>query len=322
MSGAWGRSVGILLLCLFPAALIKLLEQGVRTACDVAIFADYNGTPGLALDDRINVSLASTAITVAVGLLLLAVMAPLAQGVLRWFYRRTAGEDEPVSAVFHYFETARDYFKAVWLRLLVDVKLFLWALLLYGPLAVLTGMWGAYLRRAPDLSTGYASTFFFLLAALWAVLAAVLLGLLALRYLLAPWLLAEHPDWKARKAIRQGVRYARGYKGSLFTFGLSFAGWWSPAILAVLICLSLPFCAPYYRLDLFGSMGALALAQGLLLFYVGPYMLASFAMYGRYLIQLGGSGGPPEEEAPPADLTREYEPSGELPRVGGAEPEE
>ena len=294
MSGAWGRAVGILLVSLIPAALIKLLEQGIRMACGVAFYADYNRTPGVALDNMANASLASAAITLAAALLVLIVTAPLAQGVCRWFYRRTAGENDPLGEIFHYFETAGDYFRALGLRFGVGLRLALWAALLCAPLVAARVFSAVYLRRMA--LPGFASAFFWLLVIAWSMLAAILLAMLALRYLPAPYLLAEHPDWKARQA---------------------FAGWWTPAILALLLVAGLPFIGPFYRYDLLAVAGVLAVIQGLMLLYVAPYMRACFAVYARYLIQLGEGAG----EEPPVDLTREYRPeelSGELPRTDGA----
>lgn len=128
--------------------------------------------------------------------------------------------------------------------------------------------------------------------------------IVGLRYFLAPYLLAEHPGYKARAAIREGVKLVRGYKGSVFLFALSFILWYLPSLLAALLVLFIPFSDPFYLFQVTGLLLLLMLAQLGICFYLVPYQSASLAMYARYLIQTGESGGVDEY----GDSTREYKP--------------
>ncbi len=302
MAGGWGKAVAVLVIGLVPVALIRLLEQGLRMVFDLA-FYDASGQPSLAL--------ASTVVTLLMGALVWAILAPLRQGISRWFYLRTAAQKEPVTAVFHYFETPGAYGKALGLQLSIAVRMLLWGILLALPLGAARWFWEFYLRRAGVALPPFAGLLFSLLVWGWTVLAAILLIFLALRYQLAPYLLAEHPDWKIRQTVRQGVRFSRGQRGGLFTFGLSFIGWFLPLLAAIGGMVALQFVHPLYRGDVLAFVAVMAVIQLLISLYARPYWCISFAMYGRYLIQRGE-----REQALQAgeDLTREYE--------AGSEPSE
>lgn len=270
MGGAWGRAAGILVIAALPGMLLNLLEYIVRQVGGVPEFVDYPGTPGFAFDDLTNLALPSTIITLAIAALSLLILLPLCQGIIRWYYRRTGGENDGVADIFYYFESARSYGKAFWLHVRIGLRIFFWGLLLLLPLAGGTALlWLAMngLRgELPNVVWLVAGV----LGVVWAILATVLGAIVSLRYLLAPYLIAQHPDWKIRRAIKQSARLMKGHKGSLLVFGLSFIGWW------VLCLLILP------------------------VFFVVPYQSAAYALYARYLIST---------DADAADnATREFRP--------------
>lgn len=61
--------------------------------------------------------------------------------------------------------------------------------------------------------------------ALWSALFVVPGVLAALRYSLAPWILAENPDMKPREAIEESKRLMDGRKMEYFMLIISFVGW-------------------------------------------------------------------------------------------------
>ena len=226
LAGSWGRAIGIMLISVIPGVLINLLEYGIREVSGVSEFVNRSGT-GNAFRAAANIAPASIAITLLVSLLVFFIMTPLRQGIIRWYYRRTGGERDGVTGIFHYFETAAGYFRALWLNFLIGFRMLLWTLLLTVPLALLTGL------LSVAGGAGRATrTFAMLLMLVWMVIACVVIVIVGLRYFLAPYLLAEHPGYKARAAIREGVKLVRGYKGSVFLFALSFILWYLPSLLA------------------------------------------------------------------------------------------
>ena len=95
---------------------------------------------------------------------------------------------------------------------------------------------------------------------LWMVLFSFLWSLLffipgiikGFSYAMAPYILADCPNVKAKDALKLSMRIMKGHKWELFVFELSFLGW--------------------------GILSALTF--GILeIFYVGPYMQSSYATY-------------------------------------------
>ncbi len=80
--------------------------------------------------------------------------------------------------------------------------------------------------------------------------AVVLIWIFLLRYALAPYLLADHPDDGARAALRRSTELMRGWKMELFKLELSFAGWY----LLSAVLSSLPLIAALYQVNFFSLL--------------------------------------------------------------------
>lgn len=297
MSGAWGRAIGVMLLVLLPAVLINMLEQGMRGVAGVPAFMDYAGTAGVALDDTANVAALSVLVSILMGIFMFIVVAPLQLGAARWYYRRTNGANEGVSELFHYFETSRDYFRALGVTFSIGVRMLFWGVLLCLPLVGIGAVYSIAKTSSGGVSGGVALVSAFLLL-IWVVLSCIIIELIVLRYFLAPYLLAEHPEMKAQQAIKQSVKLTRGHKGSLLLFELSFILWFIPLLLVVMMIAPAATVGSLAVYSVWGSVMLALVVQFGLAFYLQPYMSASFAMYARYLIQIGENDG--------GDATREY----------------
>ncbi len=268
LTGAWGSAIGVMVITLLPSIMINILETIIRTVSGVPEFMDYAATPSIAFDDMANVAVISTLISLMISALIFFVMTPLQQGCARWFYHRTGGEQEPVSGVFFYFESAKSYFRSLGLYFQIALRTFLWMLLPALPMAATITFLLFYKHQFGGNLPNAAYAVVVILMVIWAILLVALSVLISLRYFLAPYLLAEHPEQKASQCIKSGVRLVKGHKAELFGFMLSFIGW-------MLLCI---FIIP--------------------IFYVMPYMQSSYAVYARYLIQLGEEAG--------SDNTKEY----------------
>lgn len=260
LAGSWGAAIGVLVITALPSIVINVIEYAIRKVTGIAEYMDYAETASVAFDDMANVSLISTLISVLIALLIFFINTPLQQGNNRWFYRRTGGEQDSVSSVFFYFESAKQYFRTLGLYFQIGIRMFLWMLLPTIPMIAFIAFMGiANVMMGTDTPSS-AGAIFMILAIVWTIILVIISVIISLRYFLAPYILAEHPEQKASKCIKDSVKMVKGHKAELFVFMLSFIGW-------ELLCL---FIIP--------------------LFYVIPYMNASFAMYARYLIQLGENG--------------------------------
>lgn len=92
-----------------------------------------------------------------------------------------------------------------------------------------------------------------------------------LAYFAVPYLLLDHPDVKATKAIGLSKRITEGHKGKIFAMQLSFVG---PPIGILILYVMLIVLVPYAIL---GFSIFILLFELFYLLYFGPYMEVSFA---------------------------------------------
>ena len=116
--------------------------------------------------------------------------------------------------------------RVILMEVLIAVRMFCWLLLVVAAFLFLMTFTPLYMLAA---SFPLAFELFYLL-----IFAAALA--IMLRYALAPYLLADHPDDGPAIAIRRSVEYMRGWKMTLFKVELSFFGWlalWMLLLVAV-----------------------------------------------------------------------------------------
>lgn len=118
----------------------------------------------------------------AVNLIALVVTPVLTISCNHYFIRLHDGEE--IGVVRGLTERLNLFLRALWLHVIMYVKIFLWSLLLVIP----------------------------------GIIAAI-------RYSMAPYYLAEHPEMKAREAIRRSKETMKHLKLSYFMLQLSFIGW-------------------------------------------------------------------------------------------------
>lgn len=287
MSGAWGRGIGIMFLVMIPGVVVSVVEWLLRRMTGTASMMDYAQTPDLMLDNMANLAGTSMLITLLITVLLYLVTAPMTQGAVRWFYRRTGGAQDGVSEVFHYYESGRAYKRSLGLRFLIDLRMFLWSLLLMIPLMVIM-VAVIMLTTSGQEAALTAMPVLILLMFGWIVLTIVVIAIIQLRYFLAPYVLADNPELTAGEALKSGIKLMRGHKGKVFMFSLSFLLWYLPFLLIFVVIMAMSFANGMSSVVLLlGSMVLLLLAQFAIMFYLYAYLNASLAMYARYIIESG-----------------------------------
>ena len=254
LGNRWGGAIAVVLMISAISLLFSILES---------MFTVFFGLPDfyeilaclLEGRDLPPAAIPSVIISGVFAVLGFLVLTPLKLGVTNWLYQLTGGQPREISSLFFFFDSPCLFFKSLFLRLGIAVRMFFWAVLCLSPGVVFTGI-GDYLAR-PDASAADHA-----LAAAGITLGSILLllGFAALwicsfRYFLAGYLLCADPDLGVGTVIRLSVRGTRGRLSKLAQFQLSFLGWY-------LLCfLVLP------------------------LLYVAPYTGASMAIYARYLIE-------------------------------------
>lgn len=149
-------------------------------------------------------------------------------GHLRFRLRLLDGDGATVGAVFSAFD--RSYLRAIGLRILRGIYLFLWSLpaLILGAVTLIS----AVLAFASDALSPYVSVALPSIPALvpliglaFSVAFAVLPIVARYRYAMSDYVLAENPDGAVVDALRESARMMKGQKWHLFCLQLSFLGW-------------------------------------------------------------------------------------------------
>lgn len=129
-----------------------------------------------------------------------------------------------------------------------------------------------------------------------AVLVGTVLGIyLTMRYVLAPWILADRPELGAMEAVRRSRALLRGRMGEAFTLILSFLGWNLLAVFIPLVVMGLAAgaavwllpvtAAPvHYGVGIYGGMVLGYLAAVPFSMWFVPYYSGTFAQYYRALV--------------------------------------
>lgn len=110
---------------------------------------------------------------------------------------------------------------------------------------------------------------------LWTCLLIVPGFIAAIRYSMAPYLLAEHPDWTAKEALEESKRIMKGRKGQYFLLLLSFIGW--------------TLASNLLQISLMSINGVVAIVAGLFVScWVNTYVNASVAVFYKVVSEEGG----------------------------------
>ena len=114
--------------------------------------------------------------------------------------------------------------RVVLMKVLIFLRLFLWLSLLSVAASVVAMMFLPFYSLLMSVAPFWiaAGTYGLLYVGMWIIM---------LRYALASYLLADHPDDGPDAAIRRSVQLMRGWKMELFKLELSFIGWLIPLFL-------------------------------------------------------------------------------------------
>lgn len=198
----------------------------------------------------------------------------LALGLNVWMLNRLHGETGEVGTVFCRLKIAP---KAVVLRLLILLKVFLWmlpgvALSFLATLPVLRSTATTWDELLPSLNTTMRLTS---LASLVMTVPAVMAYL---RYFLADILLAEKPETTVRESVRQSKKLMTGRKGNLFCLLLSFILWYFAEMLVSELVASM-----------FGNVASLA-TQLLTSLALTVYVQMTVCVFYGKVVQASASG--------------------------------
>lgn len=181
----------------------------------------------------------------------LAVIVPLAFGVMRWFWLVTGGSDPTVGEIFHYFSSAKVFFKTLGLSVSLYWRIIVGTIVCFAPYIAVRVLTSPELYNRLGVTMPLVMDSLNSLASIFRVLGLIAVLLWMSIYLFCYAVVFTEPQLSVRGSIKRSIAVSKGFRFSSVCFLFSFFGWWLAGILV------LP-----------------------LLFTV-PYVFASFAVYGR-----------------------------------------
>ncbi|WMJ83587.1 DUF975 family protein [Oscillospiraceae bacterium LTW-04] len=221
----WSRAAAITLVALIFCFLFVTLEMLLSAVFGLPAFVDPFATPGLYIDDLPNVSPIAMGVALLVAALYFLVLVPLSLGLIRWFFLLGDGKVESTVAIFEYFRSPAQFWRALWLQICLFFRRLMWSILfLVAPVTLiyLAEIW----RQKGDtdlesvLSLGLT-----LVGVLLLILFGVFLMIWLMRYYLAEYALVNDGDLTAREAIQKSKQLSRGRLTELLVLELSMLGW-------------------------------------------------------------------------------------------------
>lgn len=252
----WPEAIAVSLVLIATALLNSVMQEVL-----MAVFK-VNGTwsPFTSTDMSAYSVMACVGITVFSAVFSLAVMFPLTFGVMRWFWLVTGGSDPSIGEIFHYFSSAKMYFKTLGLSAGLYLRLIFGAIVCFAPYIAIS------MLTAPDLYNRFGFAMPVVmdsltpLVSIFGSLGFVALLMWASTYAFCYTVVFSEPELSVHRTIKRSINVSKGFRFNSVCFFFSFFGW----MLAGLLVLPLIFSVPYF--------------------------LSSFAVYGREVYRTRNRG--------------------------------
>lgn len=242
MRGYWIKSMVVFLIVALLSFGISQLEMAFRNVFGISL---YDSSGNLIYDYR---SIIVEAVAAVVSVL---VMSPLVLGMFEWFSKITSGKEAKIGDLFSWYGSGRLYAKSLLLDLNIVIRSFLWGVLIYAvPTALMFLGIHFYGGITPDKLSKLTmeqtqnivyGTFAILFSTVLFIGCTILYLLIVTKYIPAFYLLADNKDIKTTKAVKDAVRYSKGYKWEYTKFFLSYIGWFFTCILIFPVIYVFPY---------------------------------------------------------------------------------
>jgi Protein of unknown function (DUF975). len=242
LRGAWIKSILIFVILVLLSVGMDGFEEIYRSTFNIPYY-DKNGF--------LNMDIRSFWIELIFAVVSLLIVIPILLGVLEWFWNLSEGKKTDIGDVFAWYGEGRLYIKSILFGLNVGVRQLLWGVLTCGlPIVMLIAAnYYASGIRLSGSTLSAAEMQKVLFAGLLSLFGVMLLicGLLLFvyitsRYIPAYFLMVEDNTRKGSQAIRDSIRYSRGFRWEYTKFVFSYVGW---GLLCIAIFPAL-FVVPYF----------------------------------------------------------------------------
>ena len=208
-------------------------------------------TPFTPTDLPLYSQFASVGITLFSAVFSFLVIFPLTFGVMRWFWSVTGGSSVGVGDIFYYFSCPKIFFKTLGLSIRLYIMLVIGAIVCFLPYILVGIATSPYLYDSLGVSMPIFMNGLLPLVSFFKLFGFLAFLMWISMYLLCYTVIFAEPEISSCKIIRRTVKITKGFRFNTVGFFFSFFGWILLSLLAV----------P--------------------LIFTVPYLLASFAVYGR-----------------------------------------
>ncbi|MEG1879617.1 MAG: DUF975 family protein, partial [Pseudoflavonifractor sp.] len=225
---AWGKIRGVHPSPMLVTLLFLLLGSGIGLAVDFVVANPAETVQMLARSVALGGEEMMAAATDAVGsstivalflnVLMFLYTSVLAYGYCAYTLRRTDGEAAGYSNLLDGFSSVG---RVIGMQILIMGFTMVWSMAVMMPLTML----GIFLVLMAMMIRESLAVVGLLLFVPCLIAGMLLLEYFILRYALAPYLLADHPEMGGMEAVRRSRQLLRGHSGELFKLMLSFFGW-------------------------------------------------------------------------------------------------
>lgn len=171
---------------------------------------------------------------------------PVLYGALRWFWFTSSDADVPVSEVFCYFSSGKEYLRALSLSFRIFMRSTAVLFFCFLPSLVVVAISSPTTYNILNAPMPYWASSIWALGNTLTLFGVVLSFLLLLRYFAAPILMINDPSITPHEALDLSVIITKNANGKTFSFVFSFFGWALLSLLYLPILFTLPYFLSSY----------------------------------------------------------------------------
>lgn len=167
---------------------------------------------------------------------------PLKLGQTEWYFRLTGRQSVGIDSVFAWFGSIRLFIKSLLLSLNIWLRMLLWFIFLqlFPSALVYCSYLAANKSKSSEAVLMTASSLMFL-GLILLLAGSLLYYFIYTRYFLAPYLLVKDNSRRINDCVRESLKLTHGHRSEIFTFWLSFLGWFFLCVFIFPILFVLPY---------------------------------------------------------------------------------
>lgn len=171
---------------------------------------------------------------------------PVLYGALRWFWFTSCDADVPVSEIFCYFGSGKEYLRALSLSFRIFMRSTAVLFFCFLPSLIVVAISSPTTYDVINAPMPYWASSVWALGNTLTFFGVIMSFILLLRYFAAPILMINDPSITPHEALDLSVIITKNANGKTFSFVLSFFGWGILSLLYLPVIFTLPYFLASY----------------------------------------------------------------------------